>query len=53
MPVMKLAACNVCLRTPCGCPDPSDESDEQAAEEEAAYVRELLAGAEREEGRKA
>ena len=39
MPVVKLAACSVCLRTPCACPDPADESDEQAAQEEADYVR--------------
>jgi hypothetical protein len=51
MPVVKLAACAVCLRTPCACPDPADESDEQAAQEEADYVRALLSDFERFEGR--
>lgn len=34
--------CAVCGRAPCACPDPSDESDEQAAQEEQARIRELL-----------
>lgn len=39
--------CPTCLHAPCLCPDVADESDEQAAEEENAYVRRLLADFER------
>lgn len=42
MPKPRLIRCPVCGRGPCACPDPADESDEQAAMEEDARVRELL-----------
>lgn len=34
--------CAVCQAVPCCCPDLADESDEQAAEEEARWVSALL-----------
>ena len=44
MPNPRPRPCPVCLRRPCQCPDPSDESDEQAAIEEDARIRALLRG---------
>jgi len=43
MPNVVTRRCPVCLRLPCACPDPADECDEHAAQEEDAYVRELIA----------
>ena len=51
MPNVTTRRCPVCLRVPCACPDPADESDEQAAAEEDAYVRALLADFDRTESR--
>ena len=44
MPNPRARRCPVCLRVPCACPDPADESDEQAAIEEDARIRALLRG---------
>lgn len=33
--------CAVCLQSPCACPDFADESDEQAAQEEADFLESL------------
>lgn len=49
MPNVTTRRCPVCLRVPCACPDPADECDEQAAIEEDAYVRALLADFDRTE----
>jgi len=33
--------CAVCLQSPCHCPDFSDESDEQGAQEESDFIESL------------